>query len=642
MKLNKLYLRNFKGIKEFSIDFKGKNISIFGENGTGKTSIFDAFLWLLFDKDSSNSSNFNVKTLDHLGNPIHGLEHEVKAEITLDNGQTVELQKIFKEKWTKKRGEADKELTGHTTDYFIDGVPKRLKDYKDFLAGVVDEETFRILTNPLYFNQKLDWKKRREVILNLCEDIDDSEVINNNSKLEELSQYLTNKSVEDVKAETAAKRRKLNEELKSIPYRIDELSREGLEDFDITGLEDKKKALLDQIEQLKEVQALGNIDKIRELRSEITNIQYTMKDIEREHTQQIKEKLSAIKSEVADLESEYRGINLQVKNSTNELEQTEKYISTKTERLNQLRKEYLEIDSMSFDESTNMCPTCGQDLPEEAKAEHIKEFEERKVKRLEKNIDEGKATKLEVESLEDKKLQIETDLKEQKNKLKEIEVAGTAKKEELKAVNDELNSIEIDSIKEYQDFKKKIEDIQNQIKELELKDKENDQSANIKAIEIEVQEINKKIATKELVENNKVRVEELKDRERELANMIANMEKVEFLCEQFVLDKAKLLEDKLNSKFKLVSFKLFNKLVNGGIEETFVTTVNGVPFDDLNNAMKINAGLDIINTLTSYYNFTAPIFIDNRESVNEIPNIASQVINLVVSKDKELKIEEVA
>jgi len=642
MKLNSLYLRNFKGIKELLISFKGKNISIFGENGTGKTTVFDAFLWLLFDKDSSNSSNFNVKTLDNLGNPIHGLEHEVKAEITLDNGQTVELQKIFKEKWTKKRGEADKDLTGHTTDYFIDGVPKRLKDYKDFLAGVVDEETFRILTNPLYFNQKLDWKKRREVILNLCEEIDDSEVISNNSKLKELSQYLTNKSVEDVKAETSAKRRKLNEELKSIPYRIDELSREGFEDFDITGFEDQKRVLLEQIEQLKELQVSGNANKVRELKSEISDIQYAMKEIEREHTQQIKEKLSSAKSEVSNLESEYRNMNYLVRNSTNELEQTEKYISMKTNRLNQLRKEYLEMDSMTFDESTSMCPTCGQDLPEEAKADHIKEFEDRKVKRLEKNINEGKSTKTEVKSLEDKKLQIETNLEEQKQKLAFIEVAVIAKKEEFKTVNNELNSIDIENIKEYQDLKKQIEDIQNQIKDLELKDKENDQSVNIKAIEIEVQDINKKIATNELVESNKIRVQELKDRERELANMIAGMEKTEYLCEQFVLDKAKLLEDKLNSKFKLVSFKLFNKLVNGGIEETFITTVNGVPFEDLNNAMKINAGLDIIDTLTSYYNFTAPIFIDNRESVNEIPSISSQVINLVVSKDKELKIEEVA
>lgn len=642
MKLNSLYLRNFKGIKELLISFKGKNISIFGENGTGKTTVFDAFLWLLFDKDSSNSSNFNVKTLDNLGNPIHGLEHEVKAEITLDNGQTVELQKIFKEKWTKKRGEADKELTGHTTDYFIDGVPKRLKDYKDFLAGVVDEETFRILTNPLYFNQKLDWKKRREVILNLCEEIDDSEVINNNSKLKELSQYLTNKSVEDVKAETSAKRRKLNEELKSIPYRIDELSREGLEDFDVAGFEDQKSILLEQIEQLKELQVSGNANKVRELKSEITNIQYTLKDIEREHTQQVKEKLSTVKSEVSNLESQYNFKNFQVKNSINELEQTEKYIKNKTEKLNQLRNEYLQIDNMSFDESTNACPTCGQDLPEEAKADHIKEFEDRKAKRLEKNINEGKVTKLEVESLKDKKLQIETNLEEQNLELKEIEVAVIAKKEEFQAANKELNSIDVENTKEYQDCQKQIQDIKEQIKELELQDQENDQSLKIKAIEIEVQEIDKKIATKELVENNKVRVQELKDRERELANMIAGMEKTEFLCEQFVLDKAKLLEDKLNIKFRLVRFKLFNQLVNGGIEETFITTVNGVPFEDLNNAMKINAGLDIIDTLTSYYNFTAPIFIDNRESVNEIPNISSQVINLVVSKDKELKIEEVA
>jgi len=287
----------------------------------------------------------------------------------------------------------------------------------------------------------------------------------------------------------------LNEELKSIPYRIDELSREGFEDFDITGFEDQKRVLLEQIEQLKELQVSGNVDKIRELKSEITNIQYTLKDIEREHTQQIKEKLSTVKSEVSNLEHEYKNMNYQIKSDINELEQTQKYISMKTNRLDQLRKEYLEIDSTTFDESTSMCPTCGQDLPEEAKADHIKEFEDRKVTRLEKNINEGKTSKAEVESLETKKHEIEASLREEKQKLAFMEVAVIAKKEEFKAVNDELNSIDIENIKEYQNFKRQIVDIQNQIKALEEQDKENDQSVNIKSIEIEVQEIDKKIAT---------------------------------------------------------------------------------------------------------------------------------------------------
>ena len=175
MKLINLRLRNFKGIKDLSLEIDGKDLNVYGENGTGKTTIFDAFMWLLFDKDSQNSSQFNVKPLDTFGEPNHMMEHEVIAVIELD-GKHVELQKTYKEKWTKKRGQADSELTGHTTDYFINGVPKKLKEYKDFLAEIIDEDTFKIITNPLHFNTKVDWKKRRQIALEICGEVQIEEI----------------------------------------------------------------------------------------------------------------------------------------------------------------------------------------------------------------------------------------------------------------------------------------------------------------------------------------------------------------------------------------------------------------------------------------------------------------------------------
>ena len=227
IKILELSLRNFKGVKDLTLSPGGKNINVYGDNATGKTTIMDSFLWLLFDKDSQNSSNFNIKTLDEKGNVIHGLEHEVKAKLEI-NKKVIELQKIYKEKWTKKRGEAERTLTGHTTDYFINNVPKKKSEYENYLSQIIDEDTFKILTNPLHFNTNLHWKDRRDLALNICGEVDQEEIFKKDKGLIQLRPLLEEKLIDDLKAEMAARRRKLNEELKSIPYRIDELSREDV------------------------------------------------------------------------------------------------------------------------------------------------------------------------------------------------------------------------------------------------------------------------------------------------------------------------------------------------------------------------------------------------------------------------------
>ncbi|MBO0558966.1 hypothetical protein EXQ37_03785 [Clostridium botulinum] len=153
-------------------------------------------------------------------------------------------------------------------------------------------------------------------------------------------------------------------------------------------------------------------------------------------------------------------------------------------------------------------------------------------------------------------------------------------------------------------------------------------------------EIDKLLATEEINNKNKNRIAELEDLEKELSSKIAKLEGQEILAEEFIRTKVELLEEKVNSKFKYVKFKMFKDQINGGLEECCEPLVGGVPFtSNLNTAAKINAGIDIINTLSRFYGVRAPIFIDNRESVNKLIETDSQIINLFVSEDKELRIE---
>lgn len=222
MKLKKLELLNFKGLKSFAIDFNG-DVVIRGDNATGKTTVFDSVCWLLFGKDSLDRADFEIKTLDG-GEPIHKVNHEVTGTFTLDDGGTIELQRVYREKYSSPRG-GDVTLTGHTTDYFVDGVPKKEKEYKEIVNSLVDENIFKLITNPLYFNETYSWQNRRKLLLEMCGDIDDAAVINSREDLKRLAELLDGRTVDDQRKVIASKKTAINKELDMIPVRIDEAIR---------------------------------------------------------------------------------------------------------------------------------------------------------------------------------------------------------------------------------------------------------------------------------------------------------------------------------------------------------------------------------------------------------------------------------
>ncbi len=637
IKILELTLRNFKGIKDFILSPEGKNINVYGDNATGKTTIMDSFIWLLFDKDSQNSSNFNIKTLDENGNVIHGLEHEVKAKLEID-GKAIVLQKIYKEKWTKKRGEAKRTLTGHTTDYFINDVPKKKSEYENYLSQIIEEDTFKILTNPLYFNTNLHWKDRRNLALNICGEVDQEEVFKKDSSLKELKPLLKDKSIDDLKAEMTSRRRKLNEELKSIPYRIDELSRGDVE-VDVDTLTKEKKELEVKLGEVKNAKGMDYDFRLTGIKGSIELLKNKFKKLGQDLTKDLREQLANSLEQKSKVSKDYYQAKTELEENTLKIGKLEKSIPSIKKEMEELRVRFKEIAAKEFDQNSTICPTCKQELPNEDIQKLINGFEYDKQNQLNSINLSGKLLKEQLESVEE-----------------ELEGLQTIQEPKFEVVNNlglELATIEVDiqnleeriakadatELEEYKDIQAKLSKLNLEKEEVEKLLEVQDNSEQILDLESKITEINKELARLDLAKENKKRIQGLKDRERELANMVAETEKIEFLCDQYIITKAELLEDKLNSKFKAVKFKLFDIQVNGGINETFVTTVNGVPFEDLNNAMKINAGLDIINTLTDYYNFKAPIFIDNRESVNEIIDVKSQVINLIVNSSKKLIVE---
>lgn len=638
--LKTLILRNFKGIKDLRVDFN-RVTDISGDNAVGKTTIFDAFTWLLFDKNSLDAKDFEIKTLDKNNNVIHGLEHEVSALLNID-GVEKKLSKIYKEKWTKKRGEAEKQLTGHTTDYYIDDVPVKKAEFQEAIGNIIDEKLFKLITNPLYFSTILNWKDRRNVLLSIIGDVDVMDVIKGNNTLKGFDTLLGEKTVDDLKKTLAARKRKINQDINSIPVRIDELDKSIL-NLDFEALEGELKLKNEELKQVEDKlydsTKLGDV--VLEKQQKLFNLKNMLQSIEYKAESQAnrpKKELEALLDEKAyELKDTLRKV------STLE----ERLISIKfkkdlvKDQMDSLRNNWHEekLRTLEFNEHEFVCPTCKREFEaddiEAKKKSLIEQFNISKSRKLSDINNKGVAKKDEFVELEKQILNLETEVEETKVKASGLE-------EEVKGIK-----VKLDSFKPLIVLGEEYKKVSCEIADLEVEINDNTSTKDlISSLRREKSElvdaidnIKAKLTYREKNKATLERIEELKDEERKLAETLAKVEKEEFQCETFIKAKVKLMEDSINEKFKYVSFKLFNTLVNGAVEECCVATVNGVPFDSVNNAGKINAGIDIINTLCNHYDIECPVFVDNAESVNELLECKSQVIRLIVSKDKTLVVK---
>lgn len=609
--LKELNLTNFKGIDHLKINFK-EDTKIFGANGTGKTTIFDAFVWLLFGKDSSNKKDFNIKGIKPDGE-IPSCDHTVTGIIEVD-GQEINLRKTFKEKWTTKRGSIQKVYSGNTTEYEINDVPKKEKDYQDFINNIAEEDLFKLLTNPKHFNEILTKDQRREILLNLCKgQIKEEDIIKKDPALKELN--LKDYSLEDLEKMSKATAKKLKKEIEEIPARLDEL-KNSKKDFDFEILDFRRRSITGTIKQLEEQKLIEDNSKDkREYYSKIAELQkrkIALKEEDYNKNKKIKElnqKAQKTRAdEVLNFDINFKRLDTKNKEQAREIEEAKI-------KVDQLRIEYTEVAGSK--EGLN-CPTCNQPLPED-------QYKKAKSEKLEAIINKGN-------SLKEKLKLLEKDFEDTQNKLADAN-----------KYKEELLTTEIELIPELKP-NPEIEEIEREIKLLEKKVNDNEKldfgDIDKKLIDLnkELEEIDGQIAYKQINKEIDEKIENYKKQEKEVAKNLEDAEKTLYLIGLYSKARSELIAKEVNKKFTNVNFKLFDTQVNGAVIETCETTVNGVPYQDVNNAGKINAGLEIIKILSKHYDFNAPIFIDNAEAVNKIIEMPGQTIKLIVSEDKELKI----
>ena len=635
MKLTKLELLNFKGLKSFAIDLNG-DVIIRGDNATGKTTVFDSVCWLLFGKDSLDRADFEIKTLDG-GEPIHKVNHEVTGTFTLDEGGTVELKRVYREKYSSPRG-GEVTLTGHTTDYFVDGVPKKEKEYKEIVSSLVDESIFKLITNPLYFNETYSWQNRRKLLLEMCGDIDDISVINSRDDLRRLAELLEGRTVDDHRKVVAAKKTAINKELDMIPVRIDEAMR------------NKPEIASDKAKLIRDIETLSaGIDEVEKQKAIIQNgfssteKESKIRDIKRQLEVQSSKVLSDYHKQKQRLRDEYEASLTKLKmvevdrdRCADRRDELNKEIERESKRIATLQSEFDTFNAQQFNKES--CPTCGQALPADKQAALEAEFNTNKSKKLEewKGLIES-AVKLKANYEEQQEIMVS-----------KIDSLTT----EASQYNDAYNV----KFKEYEAYSEPnleddpvYADLKAQLFLLEIDDEPGADTEELTKLDEELSSMKSKKAALEtelnkfkLIDDINHRILELENQQQKLVAEKNALDEASFLMDEFIKAKVNMLEDVINSRFKLARFKMFNVMINGNIEECCETTYKGVPYRSMNNAARINVGLDIINALTSYYKVNAPVFIDNAEAVTEFVPVNSQTIKLIVDEtEPQLVVKEV-
>ena len=647
MKIIRGRIQWFKALKALEFSPSGANMLVSADNGVGKTTLFDSFTWCLFGKDSlGNTMGPSVKPFDPItGDVRHRLTTSVEYEFLMDSGKTLTLRRDYSETWQAKKGSSNKEMTGHTFDCFVNNVPKTITEFQNYVNGICREDTFKQLTNPFEFNERLPWRKRREALIEFAGDVSSAEVIASNPELEELSDLRAgDMTVADCLKVLNHQKKPLAEQIERTPHLINEaeIAKKAVP-FSVEIYSTKlatKQAEADKIR--KEIADAEAGSPTATLERQVSELESSQKLLANQIASRVDD--SARNAALAEqrkltgmvaVASEQATTAARMKTNANDhLE------NIKLKRAN-IQAEVVKIDADDW-APDGTCPTCGNALGKAALDKAIETHNAANAEKRKALIDQGKAT-CSVDMLKKAQAALESAIAEETqtaNKLAEL-------KSQLAAIVVPAEATAPDPMSDgtYATGAKSLEALKARLE----KAKADPQTAvqamkhTLATVEKDIEDARAGLAD---IKSNQTQVERITKLEADLklaATQIEILEKKIWLLGQYTVAYCNLITDRVNGMFEITKFKLFNVQLNGGIEETCVATVGGIAFDDgLNHAAKVNCGLDVINTLAKRYEFAPPIFIDGKESVTRpLPTVGQQIQLRVVEGLNELTMETI-
>ena len=634
IELKSLDLVHFKCFPKLHLDFHEGVNSLFGANAAGKTSVYDALTWLLFDKDSAGHSRPAVKPT---GAPA-GAMPEVTAILEVD-GEPIKLRKVLREKWEKPRGSSIERYAGDTRDYYIDDVPLAENAYKRRIAELIDEQQFKLLTD-VWAVTRMHWKDRRTLLAEICGLPEDKQLLATAPQFAELTEKVGRRTVDEYKSVLMKQRKDMNANLNTLPVRVDECSRmvTELESLDFAAAHSESDRLQAERERVQgELVKLTNNTLAAQARNELGALQNQLRELETENNAH----LASQRVPVEDKTDELRRALSERKQDVDRLQRTidheKRYIADGETRLNDYRARWRAIDTEEFTET--VCPTCHQPLPAEQVAEAREAFAAYQQQRKGALLEDSKLVKQGIAAAQERLASAETALKSAQD---EVQKAQTALDSYTPPV-----IAEPENLPDYDRRKSVIQTLAADA-EKRLDRLNSDTAAEKTRLETEHAELTRRklesdavLAKEQTLADTKKRIADLQAEQRTAAAEVEQMDRLIAMCEESTRYRVQAITESVNSRFRLTRWRLFTEQVNGGLADCCEPMdSNGTAFEGTNNAMKINIGMDIIDTLSEFYGVRVPLFVDNAESVTHLQEIGSQVVRLVVSEqDKELRIE---
>lgn len=649
MILKKMVIQNFKGIKSLEIDFSEKSNIILGLNGTGKTSVYDAYCWCLFEKDSQNKSRFDIRNYNIDENA------ETLVEVVFDN---VKLKRTFGKKQRKRTHNGVSEtILENDYDRFINDINTPATKFNKAVEEIIgDSETFKILSNIFYFPAIMSADNRRKFLFDIFGNFSDSDILAE-KEFAELLKKMGSMTIEEAKKQISFESKKNSEQLKAIPTRITEV--ENMKN-DVNAKEkESAEAELEKLQEIKktyekEKDSINSGDKsvlnnkLEALKNEKISIINDASKMFNLVTKKQNEEITGLNKKIAenqyktsDIENQIRVIKNDNLKKEDEKKEDEKLIKKLNAEREELREKWITLNNKQFDESETVCYACKQELPESKKEEIKKTFEENKKKELKEIQEKGKKLKSEVEELE-KKEYIFTDYGDLIDKLQKLISENEDYKKKIAEIEKEIEEKKHEPNTD--DVDKMIQEVKKQID-----DSEADSEAEIKKIDEKIAEIEPELKKYQAIINDfnanekaEKRLKEIQEEKEKLNEVEQELAYRKHLIDLFEKRKAELNENNINKHFKNVQFRLFELQINGGLKEVCEATIDESPFNsNLNTGSKILAGLEIVEVLSKKLGVKFPVFIDNRESLTSEIETDLQVISLVASEnDKSFKADK--
>lgn len=654
---------NFKGLRDLTVTFPSKYTDISGDNGLGKSSIFDGFTWVLFGKDRLNRKQFGIKTLDRDNNVIPRIPHEVSIDL-LVNGEPVNLTRRYEEVWTRKKGEQEEKFDGHETTRLYNDVPCSVEDWEAKIAELCPEDVFKMITNPLYFSSQKT-EIQREMLIRMAGGVSDAEVAAGNSDFTALLGALTGKTMAEYKTEIGAKKKRIKAQIKETKGAIKENKRKVFEPEDWAALEaerhsltEKRSSIIAQIADASKIVTAQNearaalSNKLNEINSAIREREFSIsEEVKKEYRQQTADRQALIDKRA----SLIRRVSGWEADRTTEQSNADRCASDRERLIAQFTQLHETSESLvaqynnpdvTLSDSDFKCPTCGHQYD----IDRIEEIQENALKQARARISQQQHTN--AQSIEENKRlgrannekkqrhlaavdELTANIEKGKAEIKEIEASPLFNNTPVEP--DATPVINADS--QIIELKKQADTLNAQLSEQPEQVATEPLQAEAEQISDAIMAIAVRLSKRDDINAHAKRLEELETELRNANNELSELEGTEFTIAAFTKARINKVEDKINALFSLVRFKMYDRQVNGGEAETCEAIVDGVPFSDLNDAGKLNAGLDIINAICRFEGICAPIFLDNAEGLNRPIHTDSQRIRLIVTKEPELTIK---